>query len=112
DERGDPGCDEVVTPLGVTCNPQRWFGSHEVPLPGAESGANPPRSTEGHTMVRRLLGSAAAAVLVLGLSAGGAFAGGGNPAGTGQPGAECGDEGATLMPHGFTTGGFPNPEGA
>jgi hypothetical protein len=61
-------------------------------------------------MVRRLLGSAAAAVLVLGLSAGGAFAGGGNPAGTGQPGAECGDEGATLMPHGFTTGGFANAE--
>ena len=53
-------------------------------------------------MVRRLLGSAAAAVLVLGLSAGGAFAA--------QPGAECGDDGATLMPHGFTTGGFANAE--
>ena len=61
-------------------------------------------------MIRRLLGGSAAAVLVLSLSAGGALAGSGNPAGTGQPGAECGDEGATLMPHGFTTGGFANAE--
>ena len=53
-------------------------------------------------MVRRLLGSAAAAVLVLGLSAGGALAA--------QPGADCGADGATLMPHGFTTGGFANAE--
>jgi hypothetical protein len=29
-----------------------------------------------------------------------------NPAGTGQPSAECGDEGAELEPSGFFTGGF------
>ena len=34
----------------------------------------------------------------------------GNPAGTGQPGAECGDEGATVEPHGFLTDGFANAE--
>jgi hypothetical protein len=33
-----------------------------------------------------------------------------NPAGTGQPGAECGEEGATIEPHGFTTKGFENAE--
>jgi hypothetical protein len=59
-------------------------------------------------MIRRLSGGAAAAILALALSATGAFAG--NPAGTGQPGAECGDEDATVMPHGFTTGGFANAE--
>jgi hypothetical protein len=59
-------------------------------------------------MIRRLWGGAAAAILALALSATAAFAG--NPAGTGQPGAECGDEDATVMPHGFTTGGFANAE--
>jgi hypothetical protein len=33
-----------------------------------------------------------------------------NPSGTGQPGAECGEEGATSMPAGFSTGGFANAE--
>jgi hypothetical protein len=33
-----------------------------------------------------------------------------NPAGTGQPGAECGDEGATVEPAGFLTDGFANAE--
>jgi hypothetical protein len=33
-----------------------------------------------------------------------------NPAGTGQPGAECGEPGATLEPAGFLTGGFANAE--
>jgi hypothetical protein len=37
--------------------------------------------------------------------ASGAFAAS-NPAGTGQPGAECGDEGAELEPTGFFTDGF------
>jgi hypothetical protein len=37
--------------------------------------------------------------------ASGALAGG-NPAGTGQPGAECGD----VEPHGFTTTGFAHAE--
>jgi hypothetical protein len=33
-----------------------------------------------------------------------------NPAGTGQPGAECGDEGAELEPSGFFTDGFAHAE--
>lgn len=33
-----------------------------------------------------------------------------NPAGTGQPGAECGDEGATSEPAGFETDGFAHAE--
>jgi hypothetical protein len=33
-----------------------------------------------------------------------------NPSGTGQPGAECGSDGATSMPAGFNTDGFANAE--
>jgi hypothetical protein len=33
-----------------------------------------------------------------------------NPAGTGQPSAECGDEGAELEPNGFLTEGFAHAE--
>jgi hypothetical protein len=33
-----------------------------------------------------------------------------NPSGTGQPGAECGEEGATMEPAGFLTDGFANAE--
>jgi len=33
-----------------------------------------------------------------------------NPAGTGQPGAECGEEGATMEPAGFMTTGFAHAE--
>ena len=55
-----------------------------------------------------VLALAAASILCLALATA-AFAAG-NPAGTGQPGAECGDEGATVEPHGFTTGGFANAE--
>ena len=33
-----------------------------------------------------------------------------NPAGTGQPGAECGEEGAELAPAGFGTAGFAHAE--
>jgi hypothetical protein len=31
-------------------------------------------------------------------------------ASAGQPGASCGSDGATSMPHGFTTGGFSTAE--
>jgi hypothetical protein len=41
---------------------------------------------------------------VLGLSASAALAG--NPSGKGQPGAECGEEGAEQMPAGFRSDGF------
>ncbi len=53
-------------------------------------------------MVRRLLISSAGAFLLTALTIGSVAAG--------QPGAECGDPGAELMPHGFTTGGFANAE--
>jgi hypothetical protein len=33
-----------------------------------------------------------------------------NPSGTGQPGVECGDVGAEVMPNGFTTDGFAHAE--
>jgi hypothetical protein len=33
-----------------------------------------------------------------------------NPSGTGQPSAECGDEGAEVEPGGFLTGGFAHAE--
>lgn len=46
--------------------------------------------------------------LVLPLAAGTLAAG--NPAGTGQPSVECGDEGAELEPHGFLTDGFAQAE--
>lgn len=59
-------------------------------------------------MLRRMFGALGIAVAVLSLSASVAFAG--NPAGTGQPGASCGSDGATTMPHGFTSGGFANAE--
>jgi hypothetical protein len=35
---------------------------------------------------------------------------GGNPAGRGQPGAECGEEDSFLEPPGFLTDGFANAE--
>jgi hypothetical protein len=57
-------------------------------------------------LIRRTLAALGAATFILIGSTAGVLAGGGNPAGTGQPGAECGDEGATLEPAGFLTDGF------
>ena len=34
----------------------------------------------------------------------------GNPSGSGQPHAECGDENASMEPAGFSSGGFANAE--
>ena len=59
-------------------------------------------------MVHRVVRGFGIAALGLLLSASVALAG--NPAGTGQPSAGCCDEDATVMPHGFTTGGFANAE--
>lgn len=59
-------------------------------------------------MIRRLSIALGSAALALALTAG--TAGAGNPAGTGQPGAECGEAGAEQMPAGFATGGFENAE--
>jgi hypothetical protein len=59
-------------------------------------------------MLRRALLGVGAATLALSMSATIALAG--NPSGTGQPGAGCGDPNATVMPHGFTAGGFANAE--
>ena len=53
-------------------------------------------------MLRRILGAITATALVLTLSAGAVLAG--------QPGAECGDSGATLSPSGFDSQGFANAE--
>ncbi len=53
-------------------------------------------------MLRRTIGPIGATAMILSLSASVALAG--------QPGAECGDDGAELMPPGFMTGGFANAE--
>jgi len=52
--------------------------------------------------VRRILTVLGTVALFLSLAVG--------PVSAGQPGAECGDEGATLEPPGFLTGGFANAE--
>jgi hypothetical protein len=59
-------------------------------------------------MLRRFTMAVASASLLAGLAAGTVL--GGNPAGTGQPGAECGADGATREPPGFLTAGFANAE--
>ena len=59
-------------------------------------------------MLNRLSLAVAGGLLFVAVSAGGVLAG--NPAGTGQPGAECGDEGAEMAPAGFSTAGFANAE--
>jgi hypothetical protein len=59
-------------------------------------------------MVQRVIRGFGVALLGVVLSSSIALAG--NPAGTGQPGAECGEEDATVTPNGFTTGGFENAE--
>jgi hypothetical protein len=53
-------------------------------------------------MIRRTIGAIGASAIILSLSASVVLAG--------QPGAECGDEGAELMPPGFMTGGFETAE--
>jgi hypothetical protein len=55
-------------------------------------------------MRRALIGGAFALLFTFG-SAGTALAAP-NPSGSGQPGVECGDEGAISEPAGFSTGGF------
>jgi len=50
------------------------------------------------------------AAMVLTMALAGSALAARNPAGTGQPGAECGDEGATVEPVGFLTDGFANAE--
>jgi len=59
-------------------------------------------------MLRRLLLGAGAGVLSLSLSATIALAG--NPSGSGQPSAGCGDPNATVEPNGFSSGGFATAE--
>jgi hypothetical protein len=62
-----------------------------------------------HPIRATLLAFAFSSVLAIGAAAG-VLAGGGNPAGTGQPGVECGEEESILEPHGFLTDGFANAE--
>jgi hypothetical protein len=63
-------------------------------------------------MVYRLRSAVLALALgaILGMFLAGGTLAARNPAGTGQPGAECGEEGATVEPHGFLTDGFANAE--
>jgi hypothetical protein len=53
-------------------------------------------------MLRRTIGAIGTAAFVLSLSAGAVLGG--------QPGASCGDPGATLNPPGFDSRGFANAE--
>jgi hypothetical protein len=53
-------------------------------------------------MLRRTIGAVGAMALALSLFTGIALAG--------QPGAECGDDGATMSPPGFDSGGFATAE--
>jgi len=55
------------------------------------------------TLVAMLAGGLLAVAPAAGLAAS-------NRAGTGQPGAECGAEGATMEPAGFLTAGFAHAE--
>jgi hypothetical protein len=55
--------------------------------------------------MRRFLIAVFAAAVLAGFAATGAAAAP-NPSGTGQPGAECGEDNASLEPGGFSTGGF------
>lgn len=55
-------------------------------------------------MIRKVLLGVGATTLALSMSATVTLAG--NPAGSGQPGAGCGDQNATVMPNGFLRDGF------
>jgi hypothetical protein len=57
-------------------------------------------------MFKRLLIGAGAATLAIAMSTATTFAG--NPPGTGQPSVSCDD--FTVMPNGFSSGGFANAE--
>ncbi|HET7270651.1 MAG TPA: hypothetical protein VFI90_06140 [Rubrobacter sp.] len=61
-------------------------------------------------LLRKKLAVVLAATLMLALSGSPAAFAAPNPSGTGQPGVECGDPGATDAPAGFSTGGFANAE--
>jgi hypothetical protein len=62
-------------------------------------------------MVQKLFAASfLAGIIITGVAAPTAYAGGGNPSGTGQPNVECGDGGLGSGPHGFSTGGFANAE--
>ena len=56
-------------------------------------------------MIRRATVGAAIALAFVAAPAGAAFAAS-NPSGSGQPGAECGEDNALTAPAGFGTGGF------
>jgi hypothetical protein len=59
--------------------------------------------------MRRFLIAVIASMIVAAFAASGAAAAR-NPSGTGQPGAECGADNASVEPAGFSTGGFANAE--
>jgi hypothetical protein len=59
--------------------------------------------------MKRVLAISAIAPLMM-LAFAGTASAATNPAGSGQPGAECGASGATSSPAGFDTDGFANAE--
>jgi hypothetical protein len=59
--------------------------------------------------MRRFILAVVASALLVGFAATGAAAAP-NPSGTGQPSVECGEQGATIEPSGFSTDGFANAE--
>ena len=61
-------------------------------------------------LLRKKLAVVLAATLMLALSGAPAAFAASNPSGTGQPGAECGEDNAMTAPAGFSTGGFENAE--
>jgi hypothetical protein len=61
-------------------------------------------------LLRNKLAVVLAGTLMLALSSGPAAFAAANPSGMGQPSQECGDDGASVAPPGFSTGGFANAE--
>jgi hypothetical protein len=88
-------------------NFERASARHRVHSGGAQRRA-PERNV---IMMRKLFAaSCLAGIVITGAAAPTAYAGGGNPSGTGQPSVECGEDGLGNGPHGFSTGGFANAE--
>ena len=61
-------------------------------------------------LLRKKLAVVLAATLMLALSGAPAAFAASNPSGTGQPGAECGEDNAMNEPAGFSSGGFDHAE--
>jgi hypothetical protein len=94
-------CVPVPTISQGPCNADGLFGRVRAGM-AVVSLANRRATKGGVVMLRRTLTAVSSAALFAILAVGSVSAG--------QPGAECGDEGATLEPPGFLTDGFANAE--